>query len=286
LSTAPDRIGYLNPSNPDDAIEDMHRRYEEQGYLYLKGLLDRTSVLDFRAWVFARLSSSGILQEGTEAVEGIAAQSGFDKQGAGREIMSIVRSAEFEDFCKQPRLVAFIEAFLGGTTHLHKRKLMRVTYPESGMTTPAHYDRVYLRAGTERLVTAWLPIGDVSLEEGGLMYLEGSHVLGRDMEAQFKRQAADLPASEKVSAFNALMNPGGEVSDDLPELADRFDRRWLMASFEAGDVMLHDPYMIHASTENCHQGNRMRLSSDIRFQRTDEALDKRWDQHWRYDDDL
>ena len=46
------------------------------------------------------------------------------------------------------------------------------------------------------------------------------------------------------------MSEGGWVSKDLPDMADRFNTRWLIADYEAGDVVLHSPFMIHASTTN------------------------------------
>lgn len=62
--------------------------------------------------------------------------------------------------------------------------------------------------------------------------------------------------------------------------------RWLVADYGAGDMVVHSPYMVHASTMNTDPQGRMRLSTDIRYQRVDEAIDERWQQHWRPDDGL
>ena len=70
-------------------------------------------------------------------------------------------------------------------SYLHKRKILRYTRPGDRSSTGAHYDLIYLRGGTNRLVTAWIPIGDVPARMGGLVYLEGSHELGRKLEAEF-----------------------------------------------------------------------------------------------------
>ena len=51
-------------------------------------------------------------------------------------------------------------------------------------------------------------------------------------------------------------------------------------------MVVHSPYMVHASTMNTDPQGRMRLSTDIRYQRVDEAIDERWQQHWRPDDGL
>lgn len=281
-----ERLGPLQSTDPAIGIEAIRRRYEEDGYVWLKGLLPRPEVIDFRRWVFSRLAETGLLAPGHDLALGIAAAEGVDWSLADRRLMSIVRSAAYEGFCAQPPLVRFMDAFLQGISYLHKRKLMRYTKPGTATATPAHYDLVYLRGGTNRLVTAWIPIGDIPVEMGGLVYLEGSHTIGRGMEAEFRRRSGDLSPEERISAYNSHMAEGGWVSKDLPDMAERFDTRWLAADYEAGDVVLHSPYMIHAATTNQDPAGRLRLSTDIRFQNVDDEIDARWSNHWSLGDML
>ncbi|ANL72663.1 phytanoyl-CoA dioxygenase protein [Rhizobium phaseoli] len=281
-----ERLGPLQPTDSAIGIDAIRHRYEEDGYVWLKGLLPRSEVFDFRRWVFSRLAETGLLEPGHDFALGIAAAEGVDWSLADRRLMSIVRSAAYEGFCAQPPLVRFMDAFLQGISYLHKRKLMRYTKPGTATATPAHYDLVYLRGGTSRLVTAWIPIGDVPAEMGGLVYLEGSHAIGRGMEAEFRRRSGDLSPEERISAYNSHMAEGGWVSKDLPDMADRFNARWLAADYEAGDVVLHSPYMIHAATTNQDRAGRLRLSTDIRFQNVDDEIDARWNNHWSLGDML
>jgi len=44
-----------------------------------------------------------------------------------------------------------------------------------GEFTGAHADRVFLRGGTPRFLTAWIPFGDVAIEDGALLIARGSH---------------------------------------------------------------------------------------------------------------
>ena len=62
--------------------------------------------------------------------------------------------------------------------------------------------------------------------------------------------------------------------------------RWLIANYEAGDMVVHSPYMVHASTVNLAADGRMRLSTDIRYQRVQDEIDARWQNHWSLDDML
>jgi len=286
LATAPNRLGYLSATDPAVGIDAARRLFAEHGYVWLKGVLPRGDVMDFRGWVFSHLADSGLLKTGSDPALGIAAAGTFDRQLADRRLMALVRSTGYEGFCAQPLLSRLMDAFVGGLSYLHKRKIMRFTQPGTAVATPAHYDLVYLRGGTSRIVTAWIPIGDVSIDMGGLVYLEGSHAIGLDMEARFARDNAGLSPEERISAYNRNMSEGGWVSKDLPDMAERFDTRWLVADFEAGDVVLHSPYMIHASTTNQSLEGRIRLSTDIRYQNVDDEIDARWGKHWSLDDML
>jgi hypothetical protein len=68
---------------------------------------------------------------------------------------------------------------------------------------------LFLREGTDRVLSAWIPLGDCPVSRGGLTYLEGSHhrVLAEEAAGTLKRPAASITA-------------------DLPALADQYDARW------------------------------------------------------------
>jgi phytanoyl-CoA hydroxylase len=67
----PEQVGPLKPSSPDLPLEELRRRYNEDGYLFLKGLLPREDVLKAREEYFNMLAPSGVLKPGTEPVDGI-----------------------------------------------------------------------------------------------------------------------------------------------------------------------------------------------------------------------
>jgi ectoine hydroxylase-related dioxygenase (phytanoyl-CoA dioxygenase family) len=285
LSAAPNRMGFLKPSDPADGIASLRDCFNTDGYLLLKGFLPRRDVLEFRRYVFAAFADTGLIAAGSDPADGIYSGAP-DGDLVRRRLMEIVRSAAFEAFCLSPTLWRFMDQFLGGFSYLHKRKLLRHTHPGERRATPAHYDLVYLRGGTDRIVTSWIPIGDTPTEMGGLCYLEGSHALGRRLEAEFNAASGDLAAADRVSAYNKHMKAGGWISDNLPEMAEQFDSRWLVADYEAGDVMLHSPFMVHAATSNDGKAKRIRLSTDIRYQNVRDEIDARWGNHWSLDDML
>lgn len=121
------------------------------------------------------------------------------------------------------------------------------------------------------------------------MYLENSSLLGEELEDEFSRTAQGMSAEERMDAFNRHMNSDGFLSHD----AEEFGRtrgggrlRWLVGDYEAGDVVFHKPYMIHAATRNEDEEGRIRLASDLRFYEEGAALDERWLKVWRHDDGL
>ena len=262
LEMTPARLGWLEPTGADLPLKQLREKYQQNGYLWLKGFFDRDVILDFRRHFFDSIFSGA------------------------KTFFEMVSSQEYEDFCTMPRLWNFYQEFLEGQPYLHKRKIIRFTHPGQSLSTGGHYDLIYLRAGTDRFSTSWIPLGDTPVEMGGVIYLESSDVVGRQMEAEFSAKNANLPPEERISAFNRNMRENGWISTNLVEMADRFNSRWLIADYEAGDMVVHSPYMIHAASQNHDPLNRMRLSTDIRYQRINDLIDQRWAKTWVPDDNL
>jgi ectoine hydroxylase-related dioxygenase (phytanoyl-CoA dioxygenase family) len=275
----------LTPTSPHQPIGVLRDQYEAQGYVWLKHLIDPAEVWTFRRRYFAALRHTGLVAADRDPLAGIYAGGGEDKRLVTEKAIEIARWAAYEAFCLSQPILEFYEAFFAEPVYLHKRMLIRHTRPGDPNCTGAHYDLVYLRAGTDQLCTSWIPIGDIPVELGGLIYLEGSDGWGRTMEAEFSLKNAELSPEERLSAYNKNMNEGGWLTKNVPELADRLNTRWLMADYEAGDMVVHSPYMIHASTRNESPDGRMRLSTDIRFQRASDRIDPRWQNHWHPGDE-
>ena len=263
LAMTAERLSWLEPSEASLPIEYLRETYRQQGYLWLKSFFKQDVVLQFRDFFFGTIAARG-----------------------PQAFFEIITSREYEDFCTMPRLWNFYQEFLQGRPYLHRRKLLRFNFPGEDNCTGGHYDLIYLRSGTDSLCTSWIPLGDIPVEMGGLIYLEHSDAAGRQLEAEFCVKNADLSPEERVSAYNRNMRANGWISTNLAEMATRFNTRWLVADYEAGDMVIHSPYMIHAATLNKDPLLRTRLSTDIRFQRADDKIDQRWSKDWSLSDDL
>lgn len=113
----PAEIAQLQPSDPTAPIEELRKSYDENGYLFLKGLLPRDDVLKCRENYFKLLSPSGVLKPGTKPVEGIfddakdkanypgigagaAGGNGRPGEDAAATFTDLALQAHYEDWCK------------------------------------------------------------------------------------------------------------------------------------------------------------------------------------------
>lgn len=192
----PEQVGQLKVSSPDMPMDELLRRYNEDGYVYLKDLLPREDVLKAREEYFKMLAPSGVLKPGTQPVEGIfdsekdaadfpgigaGATPGNGKPGeslTAAKFVDLALEAHYADwyketFCKHPALKDFIARMTGwGDNTLGvRRSLLRNNTP-GNKAIGVHYDQIFLRHGEPTSVTAWVPMGDISLTGGGLIYLE------------------------------------------------------------------------------------------------------------------
>lgn len=168
----------------------------------------------------------------------------------------------------------------------------------NGLSTGIHYDRIFLRASAADFLTAWVPIGDCSPTGGGLMYLSHSTALGKAMEADFTARAADMSEADRISGFNMHMARDGQLSHDAAALyeglcgkedgkgGDGKEMKWIVGDFKAGDVVFHNPYLVHGACKNEDERGVIRLSTDLRFYEEGAPLDERWMRFWAPDDGL
>jgi hypothetical protein len=282
MSEASHRWGPLT-SVPDEergSRQLLLDRLSEQGYLYLPGFLDPRTVVDFRRYYFATLAGTGLVVAGSDPEHGVAGSADEVDRAALRTLLfrQIVPGPEYLGFCGQPAIRDWFAWLLDDDVHLHRRKIIRHTHPDEhrdpqrlgvGSATQAHYDLLYLREGSDQVLSMWIPLGDCPRQVGGLIYLEGSHRW--------------VIAEER---FGSHPRPAASITADLPGLADRHDARWLSTDYAVGDVVVHTAHIVHAALDNVDPQGRLRLSTDIRYQRMSDPIDRRWQRDWHDRDGL
>ncbi|CAA9270200.1 MAG: putative dehydrogenases [uncultured Chloroflexi bacterium] len=279
IDTRPEVFGALRRSDdlargPDDlagVVEGLRERMREDGYVYLPGYLERERVMETRAEVTRRLATDGFLDQRFPSIDSVAAE---DCKLKFKPDLAR-NNAPLHDLLYAGRMTAFFRALLGGPILHFDFTWMRAVAPGKG--TRPHGDIVFMGRGTPNLYTAWTPLGDISLEQGGLMILEGSHQLER-VHATYSKQDVDAycenyPTAEQY-ASGQKKGFAGYISTNPVKLRERLGGRWLTNAFTAGDLLVFGMFTLHCSLDN--QSRHIRLSTDSRYQLASEPADHRW----------
>lgn len=267
----PEHLGLLRDSSAlvGDA-EAMRRRMQEDGYLFLPGCLDREEVLDARRELCRRLAEMGHLAKGTDPMDAVS--SGTWKYAfmpslakANPPLMKVLY---------QGKMMEIFRRFLGGDVRHFDFTWIRVVAPGKG--TASHCDSVYMNRGTLNLYTAWTPIGDIPFEHGGLMVLEGSNNHKRLRETYCMGDVDSYCTNRSpIIGHDGKPRPKeGWLTKNPVQLRNSLGGRWLTSEYRAGDVLIFSIFTVHASIDN--QSDRIRLSTDTRYQLASESADERW----------
>ncbi len=254
-------LGELRSSN--DLLHDtdaLRERLAEDGYLLLRDMIDRDKVLAARRTIFAYMNEQDGLEPGSRPLDGVMGEYGKSVNMLGRK--GISHHPDVQAVFEGEELYRFYDRLFGEPSTTFDYKWLRAVGHEQ--YTGAHYDVVYMGRGTDRLMTCWLPLGDVDIEQGVLAICEGSH---------------NAPGFEKLRNTYGRADVDrdlihGWFSTDPQEIVEQFGGQWKTTSFRAGDILTFGMHCMHASTTNIT--DRWRLSCDVRFQPASAPIDERW----------
>ena len=236
-------------------ISALRQQIDSAGYLLLRGFFDSAQISRARREILNYMSLQGALQPGTAIDQAVASS---DRRGI-RFTHSVVQQLPgFLAVVNSDPIMSFFDSFLGGPSMSLDHKWLRATPP--GHNTGAHYDVVYMGAGSKELYTVWTALDDIPLEMGPLAVCLDSH--------QHQRLRETYGASD---AHQNLLE--GWFSDDPYELMEKLSFRWASTSFQAGDIMIFGMYLMHGSLDNL--SDKFRLSCDTRYQLVDADVDWR-----------
>jgi ectoine hydroxylase-related dioxygenase (phytanoyl-CoA dioxygenase family) len=254
LETGPDKLGtLLDSSSVVNDVEELKTRLERDGYLYIKGYLDKDKVTKAYDALVNKLKD----------------QTGF-KPEIARDC------SEVQEVLYSGKLVEFYEKLYGEPIRHYDYTWLRVMGPGKG--TNPHCDLPYMGRGTHRHMTCWVPYKKTSYKLGGLMVLEGSHkrmdllenYVYRDVDSYCENRERDI---EKVKKNEWTFS--GTLSHNPVAIRNKFGGRWLVTEFEPGDFLTFGMFVVHASIDNQTE-NEIRISTDSRYQRASEPIDERW----------
>ncbi len=254
----------LQPLRDSSAVADDRQelldRLAEDGYLYLPGYLDRSDVLQARQQIFGYMAEHEALEPDSRPLDGVMGQYGKPVNLLGRKPIT-----------HHPAVLPVLAAQRLYDLHalLHDEPVVTFDYKwlravGNEECTGAHMDHVYMGRGSKRLMTVWIPLGDIPVEQGTLCL---------------------CPASHRSPEFEKLRNTYGRMDVDRDrisgwftknprEITEKFGGLWHTGDMQAGDIITFGMHLMHASTTNTT--DKWRLSCDVRFQPVADPVDPRW----------
>jgi phytanoyl-CoA hydroxylase len=219
--------------------------YREQGFLNVRGLLSAQEVTAARAELEAMALSDwpgcdmlwyeGAIRDHIRLdpsrdhhVDGRTTGQGFAAGQEGslpdldpafraryvRKFMGFVeRQPALAHLARQPALQAIVRRIVGGEPELFQD--MALVKPANGREKPWHQDHAYFNVALDTpIVGVWIPMGEVTPENGCMHMLAGGHKEGP--RAHFKRRDwqicdTDVPGAGRVAV---PMRPGGVLLFD------------------------------------------------------------------------
>ncbi len=254
-------LGQLRASN--DLLGDvpsLWRRMDEDGYLLLRGLIERETIMSAREVLLLHMQEQQALLPDTPVLEGVMPQGGRSVRMMGGK--GVAHHPAVLAVLENPALFALFERLFREPALTFPFKWLRAIGNEE--YTGAHFDFVYMGRGSRNLYTAWIPFGDLAIRQGTLAICRGSHKL-----ASFAR-IRDTYGKMDVDRDGVE----GWFEQDPLKIVERFGGQWQGSDYGAGDVIIFGMHTMHASTTNLT--NRFRLSCDVRYQPAGDPVDERW----------
>lgn len=257
---------YIGEMRPADLNDDLAHQLGETGYLLLRDVHDPVEVDAARREVLHRLAEVGEVSDSVESGQA----SGVSRRGEiypttedlGAFWRSVSEGAAVRSVINGPRITRVMtELFQEPVQHFSFAWLRAMT---AGRASPLHVDHPYMNRGSKRLVTCWSPLCRISLCDGPLFILEGSHNWS-DIRQQFEGHDVDRDPSRP-----------GHIQESPITLAQRKASTFLTAEFNLGDCLVFGMFTVHGSFDNNSANGLIRLSCDTRFQPAADPMDERF----------
>jgi phytanoyl-CoA hydroxylase len=213
-------------------------QFEATGYLSLPDLLTCDEIEELRGRT-ADIAEGRITSFPAEYIEYEPGKKGIRELSAVRKLNSCASvDAVFRRFSGHQAILDLIQPLLGLDIKLFGSQAFMK--PPGGVEKPYHQDSPYFSIEPMALVTCWIALDDVTLENGCLWVIPGSHRLGPLSHSEpwivGDRQDMRVPESE--------VDVSQEVAITIP----------------AGGCSLHHSLILHRSLPNHTQGSRRGLA--------------------------
>jgi ectoine hydroxylase-related dioxygenase (phytanoyl-CoA dioxygenase family) len=216
----------------------LEAAFAEQGYVFLRGVIDTDAVESVRLGLVEYLVEEGCAVDGAP----IPTSTGRATAGLGAHPLALHRRRLWEALAAHPTVQALAAAVLGPSPLSIPIAQYQFKSPVSAGTPWEHCHQDHFYNPGLHFRTFWIPLVSVDEPLGGLALAAGCHTRGFLHDATRSDMLLDHTA--------------------LP--ADT----WRRADYEPGDVVVFHGLTPHLGLPNV-DSERLRLSVDIRFQAAD-----------------
>lgn len=239
---------------------ELRAQMARNGYVFIRGAAPAAAILNVRRQMLELQREAGWIDtDGHDLMDAFVPADVTPTIEGKPDYMAVYRKVlklpDFHALPAHPDLMAIAGKLLDHPAPMvHPRRIGRMSFPNYiEATTPPHQDHFYIRGAVETY-SCWMPLGRIPLALGGLAVWPGSHRLG---------------FVEHNANFQGAVGGRGVYPD---ELARPDAPVWHSTAFEPGDALYFHSFTVHKALPNL-SGNRMRLSTDNRYQRPEEEIE-------------
>ena len=239
----PENINFI-ASSISESPEELRRRFQELGYLYLKRYIDPTHCRSMLNSIVEQLAPYVVLEGslgGEQPLPVLKGRPFYETDAEWDEVYPRIQSLEeFHSFFHSPAVLDLMQLVSGGDVFVYPIKMARVSTPgKVGYETPPHQDAYSHHAGPT-MAGIWVALHDVTEPLGRVKVLPGSHKGG----------------VRKVLTAEGV---GGVQCEIFPQ-----ETTWHVSDFEQGDVLIFHSATVHKAEPNTTKQS-VRISIDTRF---------------------
>lgn len=257
-----DRLGELTDSAElVSDVDALRRRFDEEGYIFVRGALRADDVRAARAEVLSRLMEVDEIESDTDGIATGRSERDRRQPDRGAFWRDVSAGGALRAASHGTATRAVLEALLGEPVVPFDYLMLRVAV--AGRATEVHYDYPFFARLHDRTRTVWTPLGDTPIVAGPLFILEGSHRFDDVIDAMIGH---DVATSSQRAAFDR----------SAVEIAEERNTRLLTTDFRAGDLLVFGMYTAHGSLDHHDDTKRVRVSCDARWQPASLPIDPRY----------
>ena len=219
-------------------MAELAREYRERGYIVVDNLIGPEQVADLRERV--RQIADGELPFPEALIE---YEPGAEKQRELSNLRKIngpaTHDARFLDHARTPAVLDVVEQILGSDIKLFSDQVFMK--PPGGIEKTYHQDSAYFHIEPADLVTCWLALDDVTIENGCLWVIPGSH-------------------REGIKDHSLAWDVGDRTDKTVPEEALNRSAE-VPITLSAGSCSFHHSVLLHRSGPNTTTTRRRGLAT-------------------------